>query len=124
MRLEEDELEALRRWGKALQEAGGAELAPAGRAILMLLGEVERLRLELALRRPRQADSASAEAAAEPGEALGATLRGRVQRATRRDSGSSLEDRREVAEGMGSDAEGQEVTTSPEAWIESLRRQD
>jgi hypothetical protein len=110
MRLEDDELEALRRWGQALREAGGEELAPAGRAILMLLGEVERLRLELSLRRPSREDLPSGEVVADPGEALPSTLRGRL--------------RRELAEGTGSDAEEQGSTTSPEAWIQSLRRPD
>jgi len=110
MRLEDDELEALRRWGQALREAGGEELAPAGRAILMLLGEVERLRLELSLRRPSREDLPNREVVADPGETLPSTLRGRLQQ--------------ELAEETGSEADEQRTTSSPEAWIDSLRRQD
>ena len=39
MRLDEDKLEALRRWGRGLQQAGSEESAAAGRAILMLIAE-------------------------------------------------------------------------------------
>lgn len=126
MRLEEDQIGALRRWGQALREAGGAELAPAGRAILMLLEEVERLRLELVRTRDllSREDPANDEAVADAGEALGPTLRGRLQRAARRDSGSSVHGRQESAEEMGAGAVGERETISPEAWIESLRRQE
>ena len=47
MRLEDDKLETLRRWGQGLREAGGEEQAASGRAILLLIEEIERLRLEL-----------------------------------------------------------------------------
>lgn len=103
MRLEDDQIEALRRWGEALREAGDEELAPAGRAILMLLEEVARLRLELASTRrepPRREDPASTEAVADTGEALASTLRDRLQRS------------------------GERATPSPEAWIESLRQHE
>jgi hypothetical protein len=44
--LDEAKLEALRRWGQGLRGARTEEHAAAGRAILMLIAEVERLRLE------------------------------------------------------------------------------
>lgn len=47
MRLDEAKLEALRRWGQGLRGASTEEHAAAGRAILMLIEEIERLRLEL-----------------------------------------------------------------------------
>src|SRR5215469_10396338 len=108
MRLEDDRIEALRRWGQALRDAGDEEHAPAGRAILMLLEEVERLRLELACtprERPGRDEPASDGDAVDTGEALAPTLRERVQRAARRGSSSSREE---------DDAAG----SSPEAWIE------
>jgi hypothetical protein len=115
MPLEEDKLEALRRWGQSLRDAGGEEHAAAGRAILMLVEEVERLRLEL-LRTREQAtreDLASGEVDADTDELLASTLRQRLRQAATRDS--------EIAR---SGAGGDRATTSPEAWIESLRRQE
>src|SRR3954467_823127 len=47
MGLDDDKLEALRRWGQRLRDAGGEGHAAVGRAILMLIEEIERLRLEL-----------------------------------------------------------------------------
>lgn len=47
MRLDERKLEELRRWGQALRATGSGESAAAGRAILLLIEELERLRLEL-----------------------------------------------------------------------------
>jgi hypothetical protein len=46
MPLDDDKVETLQRWGKSLREAGGEGAAAAGRAILMLIEKVERLRLE------------------------------------------------------------------------------
>jgi hypothetical protein len=128
MRLDEDELEALRRWGLALQQAGREDLAPAGRAILMLLEEVERLRLELAGTRnepPRREESPSGDAAAQTRETFASTLRGRLQRAAGRDSGSPLEGERELTEGAAPAVDGGAgAAASPEAWIESLRQRE
>ena len=47
MRLDEDKLEALRSWGERLRKADGAEPAAVGRAILMLIDEIDRLHIEL-----------------------------------------------------------------------------
>lgn len=116
MRLDEDKLEALRRWGQALREAGSEERAAKGRAILMLLEEVDRLRLEL-LRTHEQwrlDDSGSTEFAKDVGGELASTLHKRLQPP----SGSE----RELV--AGSDTDWERATTSPEAWIESLRRQE
>jgi hypothetical protein len=89
MRLEDDRLEELRRWGRGLRDTAGEEQAAAGRAILMLIEEVERLRLEL--------------------------LR---EQSTREDLASTLRDRLAPASG------GYGAGATPEAWIDSLRRQD
>jgi hypothetical protein len=88
MRLEDERLEELRRWGRGLRDTGGEGQAAAGRAILMLIEEVERLRLEL--------------------------LR---ERSTREDLASTLRDRLSRSAGDGEAA-------TPEAWLDSLRRQD
>ena len=61
MRLEDDRLEALRRWGQGLRDAGGEEHAAAGRAILMLIKEIERLRLELLREQSAREDLATGE---------------------------------------------------------------
>lgn len=111
MRLDEEKLEALRRWGQGLRGAGSEEHAAAGRAILLLIEEVERLRIELlrARERRRRAGPGSAETVAEEsGGPLASTLQGRLQRTLREP-------------GPGTEAEG--AIRSPEAWIESLRRQ-
>jgi hypothetical protein len=114
MHLGEDKLETLRRWGQGLREAGGEERAASGRAILMLIEEIERLRLELSRTREQgsREDPAGGEAAADTDGPPASTLHQRVQQAVRRDSA-----------GTGSGA-GERATTSPEAWIESLRRPD
>jgi hypothetical protein len=116
MRLDEDKLEALRRWGQALREADSEERAATGRAILMLLEEVDRLRLELLRTREqwRLDDSGSTEFAKDMGGELASTLHERLQPPP----GSEQE---LVA---GSDTGWERVTTSPKAWIESLRRQE
>jgi len=96
MGLDEDKLESLRRWGQALRGASGEEQAASGRAILMLIEEIEGLRLELL--RARE---------------LASTLQQRVQETVRRDLGSA-----------GSRTTGERAATSPEAWIDSLRRHE
>jgi hypothetical protein len=115
MRLEDDKLEALRRWGQALRDTGGEERAAVGRAILMLIEEIERLRLELLRTREQSTreDLATGEVDAGADEPLASTLRGRLPQAARRDS-----------EGTRPGAGGEGAATSPEAWIESLRRQE
>jgi len=45
--LDEEKLETLRRWGEGLTRDGREEVAAAGRAILMLVEEVERLHIDL-----------------------------------------------------------------------------
>jgi hypothetical protein len=114
MALEDDKLETLRRWGQGLREAGAEEQAAFGRAILMLIEEIERLRLELLRTREQGSqEPASGEAALDGDEQLPSTLRRRVQQAVRRHP-----------EPTGSAAGSEQATESPEAWIESLRRQD
>ena len=45
--LDEEKLETLRRWGDGLTRDGREEVAAAGRAILMLVEEVERLHVDV-----------------------------------------------------------------------------
>lgn len=46
-RLDEDKLEMLRTWGEGLMNDGRDELRAAGRAISMLVEEIERLHVDL-----------------------------------------------------------------------------
>jgi hypothetical protein len=127
MRLNDDKLEALRRWGQGLREAGGEESAAAGRAILMLVEEVERLRLEQLRAREELSHLtrvASAEVEQDEGERVASTLHGRVQRVLRRNSDSPPEFQSTFAEEAGSGTETDEARTSAQSWIEALRRQE
>ena len=122
MRLDEDKLETLRRWGRGLQQAGGEESAAAGRAILMLIAEIEQLEVDLRLVREQLSRvdlPSSDEAAGSPEEPSASTLHERLQRALGRDSDSSPRARPQSGEetGMGTDS----TTTSEQAWIEDLR---
>jgi hypothetical protein len=124
MRLDEEKLEALRRWGEGLREAGGEESAAAGRAILMLVEEVERLRLE-ELRAREQLNHltrVTSTAAQDAGEPVASTLHGRVQKVLRRGFDSSHEAQSSFEEDAESVTETNEARTSAQSWIEALRR--
>jgi hypothetical protein len=133
MRLDEEKLEALRSWGERLREAGGEESAAVGRAILMLVEEIDRLhvdiwhaRMELRQRELAPADKATAAEETVPTpeldreEPVTSSLQVRLQRVLRRNSRSAGAEPVEQAE-PESDA-GTE-TSSPQAWIDALRRQ-
>ena len=125
MRLDEDKLEALRRWGRGLQQAGGEESPATGRAILMLIAEIEQLQTDLRLVREqpsRLGPLSSDEAAGSPEEAFASTLHERLQRVLRRDSDPSPRARPQSGEESGSGMGTDGTTTSPQAWLETLRR--
>src|SRR5262249_12213834 len=46
-RLDEDKIDQLRRWGAGLAQADGDELRATGKAILMLIEEIEALHVDL-----------------------------------------------------------------------------
>ena len=122
MRLDEDKLEALRSWGERLRQADGAEPAAVGRAILMLVEEIDRLHIELwhaSLQRPEAEPMSTAAPTGDEEEPVASSLHGRLQRALRRDSDSAAVDSPGEA-GSGADDD----TTSPEAWIDALRRHE
>jgi hypothetical protein len=90
-RLDEEKLALLRRWGDGLTLDEREEMRAAGRAILMLSDEIERLHIDLwhardgtavnveeavAAQEEEEEPSAAAEPAADLG--LGATLRNRL----------------------------------------------
>jgi len=66
-RLDEQKLTVLRRWGEGLARDEREEVGAAGRALLLLSDEVERLQADLRLareqRRPAAPESAPAESA-------------------------------------------------------------
>ena len=126
MRLDEDKLETLRRWGHGLRQADTEESAAAGDVILMLIDEIERLRLELLREREQlsRTDSVpSGEAAEDIGEPVASTLHGRLQRALRRDAPSPAGTASEPVDQSESSMVSEQTTTSAQAWIEMLRRQ-
>jgi hypothetical protein len=125
MRVDEDKLEPLRRWGQGLQQAGGEESAAAGRAILMLIAEIEQLQIDLNLageQLSRMGPPSSDETAGGLDEPFASTLHERLQRVLRRDSDSSPRVRPQSGEESGSSIGTDRATTSQQAWIEGLRR--
>jgi hypothetical protein len=105
MRLDEAKLEELRRWGQALRETGDEGSVAAGRAILMLIEELEWLRLEL--RRARE----QLEIGPRTGDTVALNLHERLQQSLDADSDQSLAAQPESA-----------GDSDPRSWIETLRR--
>jgi hypothetical protein len=125
MHLDEDKLDALRRWGRGLRQLDREESAAAGRAILMLIEEIERLRLELWRAREqlsRIASASGSEGMEGSAERIARTLHERLQRVLTPDSNPSAEAQHEPVEESGSIQDGDGETTSPQSWIDSLRR--
>jgi hypothetical protein len=83
-RLDESKIEQLRAWGTGLTENGSAELRATGKAILLLIEEIERLHIDLWNARSTQeegADEVGNDASEVAGEALfERTLRDRLSR--------------------------------------------
>jgi hypothetical protein len=119
VRLDEEKIEALRSWGERLRESGGEESAAVGRAILMLVEEVDRLHIELWHARIQGGDRA-----AEPGgpddqeRQVAPSLHSRLRQVLGR---HSTPDPREESEQPALDTES-EAASSAQAWIAALRR--
>jgi hypothetical protein len=86
-RLDEEQIEILRTWGAGIATDTRAELRAAGKAILILLDEIERLQVDTQPARgasnPRLIEASTGEAEQEPVEAvssqsLGTSLRERL----------------------------------------------
>ena len=119
MRLDEEKLEALRSWGERLREAGSEESAAVGRAILMLVEEIDRLHIELwhARMEPRGEEPVATDRpAGDEDEQVASSLHSRLQGFLRRRGAA------ESVERTGANAES-DPTTSPQAWIAEMRRQ-
>lgn len=84
-RLDEDKLDQLRRWGTGLAAADDQELRATGKAILLLIEEIEALHVELwnAKTAPTGDDGAEPESEAEQAS-LERTLGARLRRLGRR----------------------------------------
>lgn len=120
VRLDEEKLEALRTWGDRLRKAGGEESVAVGRAILMLVEEIDRLHIDLwhARMERNTEDRVSAGTSAEGEEQqVSSSLQARLHRVLRRAPESSTGS----FERSGSDAPT-EATTSPQDWIAAMRR--
>ena len=121
VRLDEEKLEALRSWGERLRQASGEEYAAVGRAILMLVEEIDRLHIELwhARMQPREEEVAASDATdatSEDEEPVVSSLQARLQKVLRREVAADR------VEQPALDTEP--VTTeSAQAWIAALRRQ-
>jgi hypothetical protein len=115
MHLDEEKLETLRRWGQGLRETRDEGSAAAGRAILLLIEEVERSRLELLRTRKlltRAVPLSSDEATGPEQETIESTLHGGLRRAHGQEPDAGTRP-----------AAVDEAGSSPESWIEALRRQ-
>ena len=116
MRLDEEKLEALRSWGERLRQAGGEESAAVGRAILMLVEEIDRLHIELwharlasSAETPVEIDGPT-EDVEEP---VDSSLHARLQRVLRREAAAQP-----VA------TADEDRSSSAKAWIAALRREE
>ncbi|HZT84862.1 MAG TPA: hypothetical protein VE984_05510 [Gaiellaceae bacterium] len=124
MQLDEEKLEALRSWGERLRQTGGEESAAVGRAILMLVEEIDRLHIELwhARIRPQAAAPADTETPSEPVEedevAVSTSLQARLQRMLRRDVPAEPREQSEPEPDPSDERE-----RAAQAWIAALRRQ-
>jgi hypothetical protein len=120
VRLDEEKLEALRSWGDRLREAGGEESAAVGRAILMLVEEIDRLHIELWHARIQPVDDTAA-ATDEPTEVeeepVVSGLHARLKRLLRSDVTE------EPAEEPVAEAET-DGAAAAQAWIAALRREE
>jgi hypothetical protein len=85
-RLDEDKLDQLRRWGTGLAAADDQELRATGKAILLLIEEIEALHVELWNAKTVSAEDDGAEPESEGGEetSLEQTLGARLRRLGRR----------------------------------------
>lgn len=89
-RLDEDKLEQLRRWGTGLAGTEDQELRATGKAILLLIEEVEALHVELwnakaAATRPEEPEhDPEPEVVPHSGDSLDGTLGARLRRLRRR----------------------------------------
>lgn len=78
--LDEEKLETLRDWGAGLAVDGRDELRAAGKAIMILIDEIEQLQIEVWHAREDRAHETAETASAPTAPGLDSTLRGRLRR--------------------------------------------
>jgi len=120
VQLDEEKLEALRSWGERLRQASGEESAAVGRAIVMLVEEIDRLHIELwhARMKLREEEPVATDGATEvQEEPVAARLHTRLRQALRRDVAP------EPVEEQPRPEPDAATTASAQAWIAALRRQ-
>jgi hypothetical protein len=118
MRLDEDKLEALRNWGERLREAGGKESTAVGRAILMLVEEIDQLQRELWYARLQEETStpSTEETHDYEDEPISPSLHHRLLRSLRRHP-----DVMTLGPSDQPETDVETDTTSARSWIEDLR---
>jgi hypothetical protein len=126
-RLDEEKLEALRSWGERLGESSSEEHAAVGRAILMLVAEIDRLHIDLWHARmasrqeepmapaPREQAEDQALASDQEAEPVASSLHGRLRRVLRRHEADRA--------GEKSDTKESGDAAAARDWIADLRRQ-
>jgi len=89
-RLDSEQIELLRAWGAGLATDDREEVRAAGKAITMLVDEIDRLNIDLWNQRAGEEPEAGPGPGPEaPGEhALGSALRDRLRRRTSREQGA------------------------------------
>ena len=120
MRLDEEKLEALRSRGERLREAGGEESAAVGRAILMLVEEIDRLHIELWHARIQPNDEiaeATDQAIEVEEEPVASGLHARLRRLLRSEAAD------EPVEEPVADAPTDSAAAA-QAWLAALRREE
>jgi hypothetical protein len=122
MNLDEEKLEALRSWGERLRQMSGEEYAAVGRAILLLVEEIDRLNIDLwnarLQRQQEQLVESRPTAPEQEQESVPPTLHMRLRQVVGRRSGASAAEPVETP--MGTEPEG---TSSVQAWLDALRQQ-
>jgi hypothetical protein len=121
MRLDEEKLEALRSWGERLRQTSGEESAAVGRAILMLVEEIDRLNIDLWNARLQLQAGEGVETRSQgedkEGEDVQPSLHLRVRQMLRRGSDDAAQ---LVEPPVSTEAD---ETSSVQAWLDSLRQQ-
>jgi hypothetical protein len=125
MRLDEAKLGELGHWAHALREAGDEGSRASGRAILMLIEELERLHLELLRAREqlgRLGPESNADFDAGPEDTVALALHARLHRVGQNaDQDVAAQPTPPGVANPNAAPDGD--TTSARSWIETLRRQ-
>ena len=118
--LDEERLEALRSWGERLRQSDGEESVAVGRAILMLVEEIDRLHVELWHARlgPSEQTVAGRSTGENEKKSIAPALHTRLTGALRRGSHAPAAETAEAPEPSAETGR----TNSAQAWIDSLRR--